>query len=275
MGLPPIFLDRQKAYPHMKFGNYIDLSPPVCRKRALPTRLFRFAIFVIAMMIAALACADTETRTMVNPLMTKSYITRPLSPQYQIEKNGSVVLRLCFNSSCGRTEMLTFSAADMKKVKEQLAHCPGQDLYDRLQRVRIAVWQMEVLAQKYEPLLANDLEVNDREYGVDGRMDCVDNASNTANFLMILTDLGQLPSWQVEASSVRWPFDFDSVHWTAVLKDKVTGKQWSVDSWFRPNGNLPFVLPLNIWKDDETQGWLPPYDTLNPYPRFSNEFCRK
>ena len=210
----------------------------------------------------------------ISPNTPQPPSTRPLPPQYRVEPDGSVELRLCFNSSCARTEMLTFSATDMEKVKDQLAFCPGQNLYDRLQRVRIAVWQMEVLAQKYEPLLANDREVNDREYGVNGRMDCVDNASNTTNYLAILTHLGQLPSWQVEAPDVRKPLDFNAVHWTAVLEDEVSGEQWAVDSWFRPNGHLPFVLPLDHWKD-ESRGWLPPYDTLNPYPRASNEFCRR
>jgi len=208
----------------------------------------------------------------ISPNTPQAPQTRPLAPHYQIKADGSVVLRLCFNSSCARTEMLTFSAADMEKVKGQLAYCPGSILYDRLQRVRIAVWQMETLAQKYAPLLANDREVNDREYGVDGRLDCVDEASNTTTYLAILTDLGQLPSWRVEKPSVRNPLDFNSVHWTAVLKDQVTGKKWAVDSWFRPNGHLPIVLPLKNWRD-ETKGWVPPYDTLNPNPRVSNEFC--
>ncbi|MGH8120071.1 MAG: hypothetical protein ACRESK_05585, partial [Gammaproteobacteria bacterium] len=196
------------------------------------------------------------------------------APQYRIETDGSVLLRLCFNSSCARTETVKFSAADMEKVKGQLKYCPERYMYDRLQRVRIAVWQMEKLAQKYEPLLANDREVNDREYGVDGRMDCVDDASNTATYLAILTDLGQLPSWRVEVPGVRKPLDINSVHWTAVLKDEVSGEKWAVDSWFRPNGHLPIVLPLNIW-EDEIQGWLPPYDTLNPNPRASSQFCGK
>jgi len=254
----------------MQLRNCTGPAPTVCRQQALPARQIRFALFVIAILMTVPACADILN----GPNPPNALITRPLAPQYRIEADGSVVLRLCFNSSCTRTEMLTFSAVDMEKVKGQLAHCPGQDLYDRLQRVRIAVWQMEVIAQKYQPLLGNDREVNDREYGVNGRLDCVDNASNTTNFLTILMDLGQLPSWRVEAPSVRKPLHFNAVHWTAVLKDEVTGEKWAVDSWFRPNGHLPFVLPLNIWKD-ETQGWLPPYDTLNPNPSTSNEFCRK
>lgn len=270
MGLPPFFLNLRKACTHMRLRKSTSLATAVCRKLAFPARQLRFAFLVMAMVMTAPAGADIVN----GPNTLKAPITRPLAPHYRIKADGSVVLRLCFNSSCARTEMLTFSAADMEKVKEQLAYCPGQDLYDRLQRVRIAVWQMQVLAQKYAPLLANDREVNDREYGVDGRLDCVDSASNTTNYLAILTKLGQLPSWRVEEPGVRSPLDFNSVHWTAVLKDKVTGEKWSVDSWFRPNGHLPFVLPLNIW-EAEIQGWLPPYDRLNPNPRASNEFCRK
>jgi len=253
----------------MQLKNYTSPALVVCRKLVLPAQKIRFALFVIAMVMTAPACADFVN----GPNTLGARNTRPLAPQYRIEGDGSVVLRLCFNSSCARTETLAFSYADMEKVKGQLAHCPGQSLYDRLQRVRIAVWQMEALAQKYQPLLVNDREVNDREYGVNGRMDCVDNASNTTTYLAILTELGQLPAWRVEDPSVRKPLDFNSVHWAAVLKDKVTGEKWAVDSWFRPNGHLPIVLPLNFWKA-ETQGWLPPYDVLNPYPRASNEFCR-
>jgi len=254
----------------MRLRNCTGPASAVCRMRALPARQTRFALFVIAMVMTGPACADIVN----GPNKLKAPITRPLAPHYRIEADGSVVLRLCFNSSCARTKMLTFSAADMEKVKDQLAFCPGQKLYDRLQRVRIAVWQMEALAEEYVPILANDRELNDREFGVYGRMDCVDNASNTANYLKILMDFGQLPLWRVEAPSMRKPLDLNAVHWSAVLKDEATGEKWAVDSWFRPNGHLPFVLPLNVWKD-ETQGWLPPYDKLNPYPRASNEFCRK
>ena len=199
--------------------------------------------------------------------------TRPLEPRYLInEDDGTVKLRVCFNSSCARTRMVTFTADDMAKVKGQLSFCTGNDLFERIQRVRIAVWQMEKLAQKYEPLLLNDREVNDREFGIEGRMDCVDNSTNTTTYLKILEDMGQLPLWRVEKPSIRKFYDFNSVHWAAVVKDIPTGEDWAVDAWFRPNGHLPYVLPLDSWKK-EIRGWLPPYDKLNPNPRASNEFC--
>ena len=64
--------------------------------------------------------------------------------------------------------------------------CPG-----RLQRVRIGIWQMELLAQKRQPLLANDLAINDFDAAVEGRMDCVDNSSNTTTYFHILRDIGE------------------------------------------------------------------------------------
>jgi hypothetical protein len=198
--------------------------------------------------------------------------TGPLAPEYQIGSDGSVSLRICFNSSCARTQVVTFSAADMHRVSDQLALCPSGELYDRLQRVRIGIWQMGILAQKYIPVLANDREVNDREYGVEGRTDCVDNASNTTTYLRILADLGQLPTWAIQAPSVRSRFNINAVHWTAVVSDRSTDEKWAVDSWFRPNGNLPIVVPLTSWTA-ERKGWEAPFDRMNPNPRFSNELC--
>ena len=219
-------------------------------------------LFVVVVMLAT-------TAYMFAP---ESRNTRPLPPRFLINEDGTVKLRLCFNSSCASTRMVTFSATDMDNVKGQLSFCSGNDLYDRIQRVRIAVWQMEKLAQKYEPLLLNDREVNDREFGIEGRMDCVDNSSNTTTYLKILEEMGQLPLWQVEKPSIRKFYDFNSVHWAAVVKDIKTGEDWAVDSWYRPNGHLPYVIPLDSWKK-EIQGWLPPFDKLNPNPRSSNEFC--
>jgi len=198
--------------------------------------------------------------------------TSPLSPEYHFNPDGSVTLRICYNASCASTERVTFNAEDLAQVTAQLAVCPGRELRDRLQRIRIAIWQMEELAEKYLPQLANDLAVNDKEYGVEGRTDCVDNASNTSTFLHILSDRGELPGWSIASPRVRKRFDFNRVHWTAVVIDQSSGERWSVDSWFRPHGHLPFVMPFKDWRR-EFPAWEPPFDALNPYPRQSRALC--
>lgn len=199
-------------------------------------------------------------------------VSSPLGPDYAIGADGSVTLRICFNWSCSRKQILTFTADDMARVKEQLALCSGNKLYDRLQRLRIGIWQMETLARKYQPLLANDRGINDSEYGVEGRTDCIDNTTNTTTFLHILHDLQEIPGWSVPPPRIRNRFNSE-VHWTAVVIDTNSGNPWSVDSWYRPNGHLPMVMPLPDWTREKL-GWEPPLDRLNPTPQFSYEICR-
>ena len=63
-----------------------------------------------------------------------------------------------------------------------------------------------------------------------------------------------------------------AVHWTAVITDVETGLQWSVDSWFRPNGHLPMVMPLRSWLD-EKKAWEAPFKRVNSIPNTIDELC--
>jgi hypothetical protein len=201
-------------------------------------------------------------------------VSQPLSPEYHIGDDGSVSLRICFNWSCARRDRLVFSAQDMAEVGRQMSFCSGNTLPQRLQRIRIGVWQMELLAQKYQPLLANDKAINDQDQNVEGRTDCVDNASNTTVFLHALKDLSLLPQWTVAAPRVRDMLTIVGVHWTAVVADQNGGGSWSVDSWYRPHGHLPMIMPLADWAAGN-KGWEPPFDTLNPTPHSITELCEE
>jgi hypothetical protein len=201
-------------------------------------------------------------------------VSFPLPPEYVIVATGTVKLRICFNWSCNRRQTLTFSSAEMAEITRLMATCPGASLHDRLQHVRIGVWQMELLAEKYQPLLANDLAINDFETTVPGRTDCIDNSTNTTTYLRILKEIGALAGWTVSTPKVRNRFDLDGVHWTAVIIDQKTGHSWSVDSWYRPNGHLPMVMPLQKWMEDH-KGWDAPFASFNATPRAIEDLCEQ
>jgi hypothetical protein len=203
---------------------------------------------------------------------SRGSVSSPLPPKYVIDQHGYVTLRICYNWSCSRRETMTFTPDDMDLLKSRMAFCSGTSLEDRLQRVRIGIWQMELLAHKYQPALANDRAINNSEEGLNGRMDCVDNASNTTTYLHILRDIGELSGWTVSSPEVRSRFNVHAVHWTAVITDKATGVDWSVDSWFRPNGHLPMTMPLQSWID-EKKAWEPPFERLNFIPDSIHELC--
>ncbi|MEM7469212.1 MAG: hypothetical protein AAF387_20335 [Pseudomonadota bacterium] len=201
--------------------------------------------------------------------------SKPLAPDYQINPDGTVSLTVCYNASCAAQKRLRFDNNDLKYVKTQIQSCriaPGEHTtHKHLQQLRIGVWQMESLARKYHPPLANDLPVNDQEFGIEGRTDCVDNATNTTTFINVLIDLGYLNDWHVVKPAVRKPLDINRVHWTAVVSD-VNNRQWSVDSWFRRHGHLPFVMPLNNWRREEL-AWKGEHQRFNPYPKTVPELC--
>lgn len=167
---------------------------------------------------------------------------------------------------------MKFTPEDMELVKERMATCPGTTLHDRLQRVRIGIWQMELLAEKYQPLLVNDLPMNELEEDIVGRTDCIDNSSNTTTYLHILRDIGELPGWTVLSPDVRNRI-LVTVHWTAVMVDAESGLSWSVDSWYRPNGHLPMLMPLQDWLDEKV-AWQPPFEEVNATPHSIQELCK-
>jgi hypothetical protein len=234
------------------------------------SRLARFVAFAALVPTFAPGASDSGYSRYKDDGL--SPITRPLPADYRANKDGSMTVRVCYNWSCASREHVTFTAADLAAVKAYLTQCAGSSLYDRVQTLRVGIWQLQLVAQKYLPKLANDREINEFDREVEGRLDCVDSASNTTTYLRILQDLGQLPGWTVTGPEVRNLLDLHGVHWTAVVIDGKSGTRWSVDSWFRPHGHLPFVMPLADWVKDK-KAWEPPFSRQNPYPDTIQELC--
>jgi hypothetical protein len=245
-------------------------------RRFLALRRTFFRPLVVPVALGALApLAPSLAGLPIHQALTGNdldHITRPLRPDYRLRKDGGVTLRICYNWSCTTQERLTFTATDVAEVTRHMAECPGESLHERVQRMRLGIWQMQLLARKYVPLLANDRAINDTDADLDGRADCVDHTSNTTTYLHVLSDLGQLPGWTIAAPEVRNVMNPHAVHWTPVVVDDRTHREWSVDSWFHPNGQLPLVMPVKDWAADK-KAWEPPFSKLNPYPQYLSDLC--
>ncbi len=95
---------------------------------------------------------------------------------------------------------------------------------------------------------------NDGGVSLDGRMDCVDEATNTSAYLLMLRDDGLLRWHDVGPRLSRGLLQGETLHFTATLVENATGIRYAVDSWFGPNGAAPHVVPLADWMG----GWKPP-----------------
>jgi hypothetical protein len=96
------------------------------------------------------------------------------------------------------------------------------------------------------------------------QQDCVDEATNTTSYMLVLQHNGFL-----KHHTVGRPFSKGNVllggvanwpHWTGVLWEKGNNQKWAVDSWIYENGENPAVIEADKWylKDLES---LPPAQT--------------
>jgi hypothetical protein len=85
-----------------------------------------------------------------------------------------------------------------------------------------------------------------------GQQDCIDESTNTTQYLVLLDDLGLLRFHQPSGPSSRGMLiDFRYPHQTAVMIERASGRAWAVDSWPRANGELPDIMPLDQWRTAE------------------------
>ena len=78
------------------------------------------------------------------------------------------------------------------------------------------------------------------------QMDCIDESTNTFQYLAALEELNLLNWDRVEPKIRRMVWFAD--HWTAVISEVETGNKFAVDSWYRDNGELPYIQLLTDWK---------------------------
>ena len=85
------------------------------------------------------------------------------------------------------------------------------------------------------------------------QMDCEDEAINTSTYLTMLKKDNMINFHDLREPARRGYFLNGWPHMAPVISEKGSGKKYVVDAWFLDNGELPFILKYNEWKD----GWRP------------------
>jgi hypothetical protein len=84
-------------------------------------------------------------------------------------------------------------------------------------------------------------------------MDCIDESTNTTNYLYMMQEAGLIQWHQLKEPVTRGFFFFGWPHTTAVIEEKAGATDWAIDSWFHDNGVKPEIIPLTQWRS----GWRP------------------
>jgi hypothetical protein len=140
-------------------------------------------------------------------------------------------------------------AALMRKVKR--ADTP----YEERRAMAYAIGRIERDVGKKLGLKDNP-GMSFRSSGDSSQQDCVDEATNTTSYLLILESNGLLKHHTVQTPIAKgnlikgmlkgkpveyWP------HWAAVLLEKKTGQRYAVDSWPFKMGENPGVQKIEDW----------------------------
>ena len=203
--------------------------------------------FVTLLIAAAFLAGCTHDRS-GNP--NKHYVSFKVAPP-----QGQAV-EVCHAYTCKMKTTYYFHKADiaelaalMKRTKK--ANTP----FEERRAVAYAIARIEIK-------VGAKLGIKDRagmEYGGSGdptQEDCVDEATNTTSYLLVLQSNGLLKHHTVEIPFSKgdllkgmlqgdpikyWP------HWTAVLQETKSGQKYAVDSWIYEDGENPAVVKVEDW----------------------------
>jgi len=158
---------------------------------------------------------------------------------------------VCHGYGCWQRSTAALDTAEWRSIQSLFAQ-PAPDPRSERERIRAAV----ALFERYvgaktgtgadrprAPLNLGDLS----------QLDCVDESINTATYLAMLSESGLLAWHQPVNPARRGSFLTLNIHFTAVVREKETGRLYAVDSWFHANGQRPEIVALEDWR----AGWQP------------------
>ncbi len=161
-------------------------------------------------------------------------------------------LPICSGYGCANIDTVSLSAAEWRAVRALFNPHADSPAAERRQIAR-AIGQLERIVG---PKTETDGDKGGTFPGLfeAGQMDCIDESTNTTVYLRLLAAENLLRWHEVGADATRGYFLYGWPHTTATIREKSSGDEYVVDSWFFDNGVEPVVIPLKQWRTD----WNPP-----------------
>jgi len=153
----------------------------------------------------------------------------------------------CYDFGCKSTRSISFDHAQWGNIRKQFTPKAASAAAEK-QQIRHAIALME----RYAGKLVGTWQDRGGNYNGEDlpfQQDCIDESTNTYQYLMALQHRGLLHWHRVgeKQRRIRWFF----THWTATIEQKDTGQIYVVDSWYRDNGQPPYIQKLQDWLDKD------------------------
>ena len=204
----------------------------------------------------AWACQHTAMKNvaLIFPVLLLSACSTGISTQkYNDHPGKSDDFMLCHGYSCTHQSQGGFTEAQWRKVGA-IFKKPSKNAVAERGKIATAIAMMERFSGVKTGTNIDDAEAVGLKTGPK-QMDCIDETVNTTAYIGFLQKEGWLKFHQgTEPTHRGYIFDGTWPHNTAVIREIKTGDLWAVDSFYRKNGEAPYIVPRADW----LKGWKPP-----------------
>lgn len=158
---------------------------------------------------------------------------------------------VCHGYGCKFQTRYRFTDSDITEIKAVMKKAAKDDSPAEERRaVAYAIGWMERHVGK---VVGTDKDRAGMDFAASGdptQQDCVDEATTTTAYLLVLQHNGLL-----KHHTLGTPFSKDQLwrgvsgwtHWTAVIVENKSGVRYAVDSWIYENGENPAVVEADKW----------------------------
>ena len=150
----------------------------------------------------------------------------------------------CYDYGCKTRTTIEIGDADWYRIRSFFEPAPATPADER-QAMSWAIGVIEQAAGRQTPTW-QDRGKNPVDVEMEGQLDCVDESTNTDNFLRLLEQEGLLRWHRVVEIAHR--LGFIDQHYSAQVEEIATGRRYVIDSWFLDNGQPAFVQDIDEWK---------------------------
>jgi hypothetical protein len=157
---------------------------------------------------------------------------------------GEQTFFVCTDYHCDRGWQVTLTAGQWQSIRNLFTG--NTSPASERDSIRRAIARLETLVGAITGTW-RDLAGNIAGAGQPGQLDCISESKNTTTYLQLLFNDGLLNWHDIEERQVRHTLIFNT-HWTAAIRDRSSGMQFAVDSWFGDNGQPPIIQPLDDWE---------------------------
>jgi hypothetical protein len=173
--------------------------------------------------------------------------------------DGNTV-KVCHAYGCKSQTEFTFSQADIAELNSLMQGVKRDDTPAEERRaLAYAVAWMERRVAPAAGTASDRPSMDMLGSGDTSQQDCVDEATNTTSYLMVL-DRNTL----IRHHAIERPYAKDDLshwtHWAAVIRERETGTRYAMDSSSGPNGDNPTVKAANeFYVPDSESSWPVPF----------------